>query len=77
MRMARFTNFHIVRLRRKDLEKLRDNGEKRDIEVVGMLYADEDVDPELVQATISSTKIYGAILGRPDTKAALLNVSAI
>lgn len=75
--MARFTNFHIVRLRRKDLEKLRDKGEKRDIEVVGMLYADEDVDPQLVADTISSTRIYGAILGRADTKAALLNVSTI
>ena len=40
-------------------------------------YADEDVDPELVKATISSTKIYGSILGRADTRAALLNVSAI
>lgn len=75
--MPRFTNFHIIRLRRKDLEKLRDSGETRDLEVVGMVYADDDVDPELVKATISSTKIYGSILGRADTKAALLNVSAI
>ncbi len=75
--MPRFTNFHIIRLRRKDLEKLRDSGETRDLEVVGMVYADDDVDPELVRATISSTKIYGSILGRADTKAALLNVSAI
>ena len=71
------TNFRIVRLRRKDLEKLKETGEKRDIEVVGMVYADEDVDPELVKVTISSTKIYGSILGRADTRAALLNVSAI
>lgn len=71
------TNFRIVRLRRKDLEKLKETGEKRDIEVVGMVYADEDVDPELVKATISSTKIYGSILGRADTRAALLNVSSI
>ena len=75
--MPRFTNFHIIRHRRKDLEKLRDSGETRDLEVVGMVYADDDVDPELVRATISSTKIYGSILGRADTKAALLNVSAI
>ena len=27
------TNFRIVRLRRKDLEKLKETGEKRDIEV--------------------------------------------
>lgn len=75
--MGKFTNFRIVRLRRKDLEKLRDSGETRDIEVVGMVYADNDVDPELVRATISSTKIYGSILGRADTRDALLNVSAI
>ncbi len=70
-------NYRIVRLRRKDLEKLRDSGEMTDIEVVGMLYADEDVDPELVKATVSSTKIYGAILGRSDTRSALLDVSSI
>lgn len=75
--MGKFTNFRIVRLRRKDLERLRDSGETRDIEVVGMVYADDDVDPELVRATISSTKIYGSILGRADTRDALLNVSAI
>ena len=75
--MGKFTNFRIVRLRRKDLEKLRDSGETRDIEVVGMVYADDDVDPELVRATISSTKIYGSILGRADTRDALLNVSAL
>ena len=75
--MGKFTNFRSVRLRRKDLEKLRDSGETRDIEVVGMVYADDDVDPELVRATISSTKIYGSILGRADTRDALLNVSAI
>ena len=75
--MGKFTNFRIVRLRRKDLEKLRDSGETRVIEVVGMVYADDDVDPELVRATISSTKIYGSILGRADTRDALLNVSAI
>ena len=75
--MARFGSFHVLRLRRKDLEKLRDSGEKRDIELVGMLYADDDVDPELVRATISSTKIYGTIVGKSEVKAALLNVSAI
>lgn len=70
-------NFRIVRLRRKDLEKLRDSGEKTHIEVVGMLYADEDVDPDLVKETISFTKIYGAILGRADTRKALYDVSTI
>ncbi len=75
--MPKFTNFRIVRLRRKDLEKLKETGEKKDIEVVGMLYADEDVSPELVKETISSTKIYGSILGNKDVRAALLDVSAI
>ncbi len=70
-------NFNIVRLRRKDLEKLKETGEKKPIEVVGMLYADDDVDPELVKATVSFTKVYGAILGRADTRKALYDVSAI
>ena len=75
--MGKYTNFHIIRLRRKSLEKLRDAGEKKDIEVVGMVYVDEDVDPELIKATISSTKIYGGILGSADTKATLHNLSTI
>ena len=75
--MTGFGNFRIVRLRRKDLEELRDSGKKRDIEVVGMLFADEDVDPELVRQTISSTRVYGHILGSPETRSALLDVSAI
>lgn len=75
--MPKFTNFRIVRLRRKDLEKLKEAGEKKDLEVVGMLYADEDVSPELVRETISSTRIYGSILGNKDVRAALLDVSAI
>ena len=70
-------NFRIVRLKRTDLEKLRDNGEKTEIALVGMVYADEDVGPELIEATVSKTKIYGNIFGRADTKAALLKVSAI
>ncbi len=70
-------NFRIVRLRRKDLEKLKASGEKTHIEVIGMLYAEDDVDPELVKDTVSFTKIYGAILGRADTRKALIDVSAI
>ncbi len=69
--------FRIIRIRRQDLEKLRDAGEMTEIEVVGMVYAEKDVDPELVKATISSTKIYGSILGRPDTRQALHDISVI
>ncbi len=70
-------NFRVVRLKRKDLEQLKETGEKKPIEVIGMLYADDDVDPELVKATVSFTKIYGGILGRADTRKALIDVSAI
>ena len=48
----KFTNFRIIRLRRKDLE-------------------------ELVRETISSTRIYGSILGKSEVRAALLDVSTI
>lgn len=70
-------NFRIIRLRRKDLEKLKADGRKTDLEVVGMLYADEDVSADLVRETVSSTKIYGRILGSSDVRAALLAVSTI
>ena len=62
---------------RKDLEELKEAGQKKDLEVVGMLYADEDVSPELVRETISSTRIYGSILGKSEVRAALLDVSTI
>lgn len=73
----KFTNFRIIRLRRKDLEELKETGQKKDLEVVGMLYADEDVSPELVRETISSTRIYGGILGKSEVRDALLDVSTI
>ena len=73
----KFTNFRIIRLRRKDLEKLKADGRKTDVEVVGMVYADEDVSAELVRETVSSTRIYGCILGAADVRAALLSLSTI
>ena len=71
------SRFNVIRLRRKDLEAMKEKGETCELAVIGLVYADDDVDPELVKATITSTRVYGRILGRKDTQEALLSVSAI
>jgi Arc/MetJ-type ribon-helix-helix transcriptional regulator len=46
---------------RKDLEKLREQGLKKKIFVIGMLIIEKDITPELADATIESVKVYGAL----------------
>ncbi len=70
--MFKDTGFRTFRLKRKDLEKLAVEGKQTDIELVGILYAEEDVTPELIEKTVSSTKIYGRILATPPVRQALL-----
>ncbi len=70
--MSYNTRFRTVRLKRGDLEKLKADGKKTDIELVGLLYADEDITPELIEQTVSRTKIYGRIIAMPGVKQALL-----
>lgn len=74
--MTNKVGFRAVRLSRRNLEKLRDDGKKTDIELVGIVYADEDVTPELIEQTVSSTKIYGRIIATPTVKQALLSREA-
>ena len=55
------TMFRTLRLSRRYLEGLRDSGKKTDIELVGLVVADEDVTPELIEQTVSSTRIMPAL----------------
>ncbi len=66
------TMFRTLRLSRRYLEGLRDSGKKTDIELVGLVVADEDVTPELIEQTVSSTRIHGRIIASPTVKQALL-----
>ncbi len=74
--MSYNTRFRTLRLRRGDLQKLKDDGMTRDIEVVGLVYADDDVTPDLIEDTISSARIYGRIIATPGVKQALLSRDA-
>lgn len=49
----------VVHYSRKGLERVLAAGEKVAASVVGMLVIDEDVSPELAQATIESVKVLG------------------
>lgn len=71
--MAYNTRFRAMRLSRRDLEKLRDEGKTTEIELVGLLYADEDVTPDLIEQTVSKATIYGRIIAMPNVKKALLS----
>lgn len=66
------TMFRTLRLSRRYLEGLRDSGKKTDIALVGLVVADEDVTPELIEQTVSSTRIHGRIIATPTVKQALL-----
>lgn len=68
--------FRTVRLSRRYLEDLRDQGRKIEINLIGLVYVDPDVQPELVEQTVSGTSIYGRVLASPPVKAALLSKEA-
>jgi len=55
------TGLGIFVITRKDLEKLREQGLKKKIFVIGMLIIEKDITPELADATIESVKVYGAL----------------
>ena len=74
--MSYNTGFRTLRLRRRDLEKLQEEGRKTEIEMVGLLYADEDVTPDLIEATVSKAQIYGRIIALPGVKQAILSRDA-
>jgi Arc/MetJ-type ribon-helix-helix transcriptional regulator len=55
----------------RDLEAVRDTGEKLEIRVLGLASIADDVTPELAMATIDSIDVLGALRASPAVKAAL------
>ncbi len=58
-------------LSRRDLEQLRDAGQKVDIRVLGLVTIANDVSPDLALATITSVEVLGAFRAPRAVKAAL------
>jgi len=56
---------------RRDLEKLRDRGEKMKIDIVGMLALTKGVTPELARQTIESIRVFGSFRASKEVKDAL------
>lgn len=56
---------------RHDLEAVRENGQKLQIQILGLAIIAEDVSPELALATIDSIIVLGALQASPAVKAAL------
>lgn len=56
---------------RRDLEQLRDLGEKIKIDVVGMLALTKGVTPELARQTIESIRVFGSFRASKEVKEAL------
>jgi Arc/MetJ-type ribon-helix-helix transcriptional regulator len=56
---------------RRDLESVREAAETLEIKVLGLASIDDDVDPELARATISSLNVLGALRASPAVKSAL------
>ncbi len=56
---------------RKDLEALRDAGERLQIQVLGLASIADDVSPELARTTIESVAVLGVLQASREVKAAL------
>lgn len=56
---------------RRELEAVRDAGERLEIRVLGLVVIADDVTPELARATIASLTVLGALHATPDVKSAL------
>ncbi len=56
---------------RRDLEAVRDAGERLQINVLGLATIDDDVSPELARETIESVVVLGAFRANPAVKKAL------
>ncbi|MFM8321955.1 MAG: CopG family transcriptional regulator [Chloroflexota bacterium] len=59
---------------RKDLEKYREKGEKVSLQVIGTLMLDDDIPAELVQATISKVRVYGALRASDEVREILAKI---
>jgi Arc/MetJ-type ribon-helix-helix transcriptional regulator len=58
-------------LSRRDLQQLRDAGEKVEVRVLGLVTIANDVSPDLALATITSVEVLGAFRAPQAVKAAL------
>ena len=67
------TMFRTLRLSRNYLEGFLNAATTTEIELVGLVVADEDVTPELIEQTVTRTRIHGRILATPTVKQALLS----
>ena len=56
---------------RRDLEAVRESGERLEIKVLGLATIADDVSPELAAETIDSIVVLGALRASPAVKAAL------
>lgn len=56
---------------RRELEAVRESGEKLAIQVLGLIVIEPDVTPDLALATISSIHILGALQASPEIKTVL------
>jgi Arc/MetJ-type ribon-helix-helix transcriptional regulator len=56
---------------RRDLEAVREAGQRLEIRVLGLASIAEDVSPDLAQATIASVEVLGALRASAPVKAAL------
>jgi Arc/MetJ-type ribon-helix-helix transcriptional regulator len=56
---------------RRDLEAVRESGEKLEIKVLGLATIADDVSPELALETIDSIVVLGALRASPAVKSAL------
>ncbi len=60
-----------VSVSRKELEKRQAKGEKVSYKVLGALFFDDDIPPELAQATVESIKVLGVFRANKAIKVAL------
>lgn len=56
---------------KSDLEKFKEKGEKIKIKIMGMLYLQDDISPDLALQAIESIKILGIFVANDSIKAAL------
>lgn len=61
----------VLTYNRADLEKRKQNGEKLDLAVIGMLHLQDDIPPDLAADVIRSLSVRGMIVASDPVKAAL------
>lgn len=64
----------IVKLSRRDLEKLKAANQKVAVKMIGLLIIDKGVSPELAMETIKSIRVYGAVHASPKVKSVLRGI---